>query len=111
MQKYQRLKCEMTQLVEEVQGLKGDVPCGDGSVSSVDLGKQVESLQHTLLDLKLEDMLGQDFVASVSQPQVALQKKLLNLLERFKKTGLVAEKGEEKPKAGDKDKTITGDAA
>lgn len=54
--------------------LQGSVPCGDGSVSSVDLGKQVESLHHTLLELKLEDTLGADIVASISQPQLSLQK-------------------------------------
>lgn len=50
------------------------MPCGDGSVSSVELGKQVETLHHTLVDLKLEDTLGADVVASISQPQVTLQK-------------------------------------
>ncbi|XP_071530050.1 dynactin subunit 2 [Panulirus ornatus] len=91
-QKYQRLKCEVNQLIEEIQAVKGSVPCGDGSVSSVDLGRQVESLHHTLLDLKLEDTLGADIVASISQPQLTLQKKLINLLESFKLTGLVSEK-------------------
>lgn len=98
MQKYQRLKCEMNHLMEEVQAIKGSVPCGDGTVSSVELGKQVEALHHTLVDLKLEDTLGAEIVASISQPQVALQKKLVNLLESFKKTGLVAEKGDPKAK-------------
>ncbi|XP_042869070.1 dynactin subunit 2-like [Penaeus japonicus] len=102
MQKYQRLKCEMNQLVEDVQAIKGSVPCGDGTVSSVELGKQVETLHHTLLDLKLEDTLGAEIIASISQPQVALQKKLVNLLESFKKTGLVAEKGDPNAKESEK---------
>ncbi|KAK4325893.1 hypothetical protein Pmani_003550 [Petrolisthes manimaculis] len=95
MQKYQRLQCEVTQLLEEVQALKGEsVGCGDGVASSVELGKQVESLHTTLLDLKLEDTLGAELVAAISDPQLALQKKLINLLESFKQVGLVSEKSE-----------------
>ncbi|KAK7085465.1 Dynactin subunit 2, partial [Halocaridina rubra] len=92
MQKYQRLKCEINQLVGEVEAVKGTVQSGDGSVSSVELAKQVETLQCTLGDLKLEETLGADVVSSISEPQIALQKKLVTLLEGFKKTGLVTEK-------------------
>lgn len=91
-QKYQRLQCEVNQLLEEVQTIKGTVPCGEGVASSVELGQQVEGLHRTLVDLKLEDTLGAEVVASISQPQLALQKKLINLLESFKQTGLVSEK-------------------
>ncbi|XP_053645230.1 dynactin subunit 2 isoform X2 [Cherax quadricarinatus] len=90
-QKYQRLKCEVNQLVEEVEAIKDSVPCGDGLVSSVELGKHVEDLQHTLVDLKLEDTLGADIVAAISQPQLTLQKKLTNLLEMFKQASLVSQ--------------------
>ncbi|XP_068224321.1 dynactin subunit 2-A, partial [Palaemon carinicauda] len=96
MQKYQRLKCDVQQLLEEVDAVKGSVPCGDGSASSVELAKQVESLQNTLSDLKLEETLGSEVVSSISQPQIALQKRLVTLLEGFKRTGLVSEKKTEK---------------
>ncbi|XP_066973011.1 dynactin subunit 2 isoform X2 [Macrobrachium rosenbergii] len=96
MQKYQRLKCEVQQLLDDVDAVKGSVPCGDGSASSVELAKQVESLQSTLTDLKLEETLGSEVVSSISQPQIALQKKLVTLLEGFKKTGLVSEKKSDK---------------
>lgn len=105
MQKYQRLKCEVNQLVDEVEAVKGSVPCGDGSASSVELSKQVEALQNILGDLKLEETLGADIISSISQPQVALQKKLVNLLEGFKKTGLVAEKKSGKSDGGPSDGT------
>ncbi|KAG0711902.1 Dynactin subunit 2-A [Chionoecetes opilio] len=91
-QKYQRLQCEVNQLLEEVQVIKGTVPCGEGVASSVALGQQVEGLHRTLVDLKLEDTLGSEVVAAIAQPQLALQKKLINLLESFKQTGLVSEK-------------------
>lgn len=81
MQKYQRLQCEVNQLLEEVQALKGEgVGCGDGMASSVELGQQVESLHTTLLDLKLEDTLGADLVAAISHPQLALQKYVQSLM-------------------------------
>ncbi|CAL4063134.1 unnamed protein product [Meganyctiphanes norvegica] len=91
-QKYQRLQCEINQLTQDVQAVKEDIPCGDGTTSATELSKQVDSLNHTLVNLKLEEQLGTQLVQNISQPQVALQKKLINLLESFKKTGLVAEK-------------------
>uniref|UniRef100_A0A0P4WA46 Dynactin subunit 2 n=1 Tax=Scylla olivacea TaxID=85551 RepID=A0A0P4WA46_SCYOL len=100
-QKYQRLQCEVNQLLEEVQEIKGTVPCGEGVASSVELGQQVEGLHRTLVDLKLEDTLGSEVVASISQPQLALQKKLINLLESFKQTGLVSEKKQSSSKKED----------
>ncbi|KAG7174399.1 dynactin subunit 2-like [Homarus americanus] len=107
-QKYQRLKYEVNHLIEELQAIKGSVPCGDGLVSSVELGKHVEVLHHTLVDLKLEDTLGADIVASISQPQLTLQKKLINLLESFKQTGLVSEKSTSKEKQDGKTSSSDG---
>lgn len=91
-QKYQRLQCEINQLSQDVQAVKEDIPCGDGTTSASELSKQVDSLNQTLDNLKLEEQLGTQLVQNISQPQVALQKKLINLLESFKQTGLVAEK-------------------
>ena len=54
--------------------LQGDVDCGDGMVSATELSGQVDSLHNTLCNLKLEQQLGTDVVASITEPQAALQK-------------------------------------
>jgi len=105
-QKYQRLQCEINQLSQDVQTVKDDIPCGDGTTSATELSKQVDGLNQTLVNLKLEEQLGTQLVQNISEPQVALQKKLVNLLESFKQTGLVAEKkseekGKTSPPTGD----------
>ncbi|XP_076049147.1 dynactin subunit 2 [Oratosquilla oratoria] len=93
-QKYQRLQCEVTQLQEELQNVKGTLSSGNEKISAVHLASQADTLHQTLVNLHLEETLGSDTIASISQPQAALLKKLVNLLESFKKTGLVNEKGE-----------------
>ncbi|KAK9744685.1 Dynamitin [Popillia japonica] len=82
LQKYQRLQCEMSELLDEVQKIQSlknekDVNC---LVST----QQIEQALKKLADLKLEDSFGSDVVSTITDPQGAQIKKLFSQLERFK---------------------------
>lgn len=69
LQKYQRLQCEMSELLDEVQKIQSlknekDVNC---LVST----QQIEQALKKLADLKLEDSFGSDVVSTITDPQGA----------------------------------------
>lgn len=66
--KYQRLKCEIHDLLEDINKLK-DEKTEDSKSSSVPLVNQVEETNKLLQDLSLEEILGKDLVSSLSDPQ------------------------------------------
>ncbi|XP_050310118.1 dynactin subunit 2 [Anthonomus grandis grandis] len=81
-QKYRRLQCEMNELLEEVNDLnKGKE--GD-ALNCLVPTEQVEQSLKLLADLKLEESLGEELIAKISDPEGAQIKKLLAQLEQFK---------------------------
>ncbi|XP_014661552.1 PREDICTED: dynactin subunit 2-like [Priapulus caudatus] len=84
-QKHQRLQLEMRELADEVrqaeEAVRGD---GGDKSSPVLVAKQVEYLQRQLADLQLETVLGSQAVVDSSDPQGALQRKLISQIEAFK---------------------------
>lgn len=85
-QKFMRLQHEIRELGEEVNRIKENVKeeASAEKLSPVAIGKQLEYLQHQLTDLHLEKLLGPDASVDLSDPQGALQKRLLTQLESFK---------------------------
>jgi dynactin-2 len=82
LQKYQRLQCEMKELLEEITKIQTEKK-GEEANCMVSSG-QVEQALKKLTDLRLEEALGADVISSISDPQGAQIKKLLSQLEQFK---------------------------
>ncbi|KAF2903638.1 hypothetical protein ILUMI_02545 [Ignelater luminosus] len=82
LQKYQRLQCEMKELLEEVNKIKNDKK-GEEANCLVS-GEQVQEALNKLLDLRLEESLGAEVVSSITDPQGAQLKQLFSQLEQFK---------------------------
>ncbi|KAJ8314201.1 hypothetical protein KUTeg_008762, partial [Tegillarca granosa] len=84
-QKFQRLQHEIRELAEEVHRIQENVKGESTSekMSPVGLSKQLEYLQHQLNDLHLEKLLGPDASVDLSDPQGALQKRLLTQLDSY----------------------------
>lgn len=85
-QKFMRLQHEIRELGEEVNRIKENVKdeASAEKLSPVAIGKQLEYLQHQLTDLHLEKLLGPDASIDLSDPQGALQKRLVTQIESFK---------------------------
>lgn len=81
-QKYQRLQCEMKELLEEVNALNKDK--NGEKLDCLIPTEQVEQSLKLLADLKLEESLGEEIIAKISDPEGAQIKKLLAQLEQFK---------------------------
>lgn len=103
-QRYQRLQHEMRELVEDINQMKETVQkeTKDEQLSPTVLAKQVENLQHQLVDINMEKILGTAAIASLSDPHNALQKKLLTQLDGFKEQTISA-------KSKDKQSSSIGD--
>lgn len=87
-QKYQRLQCEIKELYEEVNDLKEKSK--EEKVKSVaDIISQVQLLGKQLDSLKLEECLGADLVATLSDPQGTRMKQLISQIEAFKQTSIL----------------------
>lgn len=69
MQKYQRLQCEMKELLEEITSLKDNKK--DEASNCLISTQQVEESLKKLTDLKLESTLGPDLVSKLADPQGA----------------------------------------
>ena len=66
LQRYQRLQCEMAELLEDVVKIKNSKdPVDDCLVSS----EQVQQALNKLMGLRLEETLGADVVSSITDPQ------------------------------------------
>lgn len=81
LQKYQRLKCEMQELFEEVNKFKNDKNIDSDCLVTTE---QLQQALEKLTDMKLEENLGDDVISSIVDPQGAQVKKLLCQLEQFK---------------------------
>nr|CAH7758282.1 unnamed protein product [Callosobruchus chinensis] len=81
-QKYNRLQCEMRELLVQVKELEKNKKADDANcvVSTT----KVEQALKQLADLKLEETLGEEIVAQISDPRVLKSRKLLSQLEQFK---------------------------
>lgn len=98
LQKYQRLQCEMKELIEEVAQLKEAVKDEKNleQTSSVLLSSQVDDAQKQLSELRLEETLGSEIITNLADPQGAQLGKLFAQLESLKQTGVPSGK----PKTG-----------
>lgn len=82
LQKYQRLQCEMSELLEEVNNIKKDKKGEE--VNCLVSEEQVEQALKKLADLRLEEQLGAEVISSIMDPQGAQIKKLMSQIEQFK---------------------------
>lgn len=98
LQKYQRLQCEMKELLEEVSELKQGEEIGEQQ-SCLVTNNQVDQALKQLYDLRLEDSLGTEIVGHLTDPQGNQINKLLAQLEHFKQSS-----------AGDKSVDATANA-
>ncbi|XP_052095711.1 dynactin subunit 2-like isoform X1 [Mytilus californianus] len=85
-QKYQRIQHEIRELAEEANRIKENVKeeANTEKLNPVAFSKQLEYLQHQLSDLQLEKLLGPDTTVNLSDPQGALQKRLMTQLQSYK---------------------------
>ncbi|KAJ4442794.1 hypothetical protein ANN_04387, partial [Periplaneta americana] len=90
LQKYQRLQCEMKELIEEVAQLKETVKDEKNleQTSSVLLSSQVEETQKQLAELRLEETLGSELITNLADPHGAQLRKLFAQLESLKQIGV-----------------------
>ncbi|KAG6795671.1 dynactin subunit 2 [Apis mellifera caucasica] len=103
-QKYQRLQCEIKELYEEVNDLKEKM--GEDEVKSVaGVISQVQLLEKQLDSLKLEECLGADLVATLSDPQGTRMKQLISQIEAFKQTSILTSDTDSKMQNIKDDKT------
>lgn len=82
LQKYQRLNCEVRELVEELEEAKKAKETNEGELAKVAM--RVSGLQEELVSLKLEEVLGSEAIKSMQDPGSATAEKLLAHLERLK---------------------------
>ncbi|XP_056647582.1 dynactin subunit 2 [Diorhabda sublineata] len=83
-QKYNRLQCELKEVLEEVNKLKNGKK--EESENCLVSSQKVEQALKQLADLKLENTLGEELIQKISDPQGVQIKKLLSQLEQFKAT-------------------------
>lgn len=83
-QKYNRLQCELKEVLEEVNKLKNNKK--EESENCLVSSQKVEQALKQLADLKLENTLGDELIQKISDPQGIQIKKLLSQLEQFKAT-------------------------
>ncbi|GLV35925.1 Dynactin 2 p50 subunit [Carabus blaptoides fortunei] len=86
LQKYQRLQCEMKELLEEVSELKSSDETSEQQSSCLVTNTQVDQSLKQLYDLRLEDALGSEIIGNLTDPQGIQINKLLAQLEHFKQS-------------------------
>ncbi|XP_012233285.1 dynactin subunit 2 [Linepithema humile] len=96
LQKYQRLQCEIKELYEEVNELKEKSKDEQEIKSASEIISQAQQIEKQLIALKLEECLGPDVVASLSDPQGTTLKQLMSQIELFKQTSVPSSKIAEK---------------
>ncbi|XP_072387474.1 dynactin subunit 2 [Diabrotica undecimpunctata] len=83
-QKYNRLQCELKEVLEEVNNIKNNPK--ENQESCLVSSQKVEQSLKQLADLKLEETLGEGIIQKISDPQGTQIQKLLSQLEKFKAT-------------------------
>jgi len=86
LKKYQRLNCEARELQDELMAARSSQQSGLSDTTLETITSQVEILHKQLLQLRLEEVLGQQTLQSMTDPQAAAQQKLLAQLDQLKKT-------------------------
>jgi len=84
--KYQRLNCEIRELLEEMNTVKADTE-GVTDSTMENMTSQLRLMHKQLLELRLEDVLGEETVHTMTDPQAAARSKLLSQLEQLKTVG------------------------
>lgn len=87
LQKYQRLQCEIKELFDEVSNLKEKAKEDEETKNAVDIIAQVQEAGKQLSSLKLDECLGTNLVATLSDPQGIRLKQLESQIEQFKSVG------------------------
>ncbi|XP_074658882.1 dynactin subunit 2-like [Tubulanus polymorphus] len=87
-QKYHRLQHEIRELADETKKIQDNLKDDEmaDKLSPVQLAQQTEFLQQQLADLHLEALLGPDAKVDLSDPEGALQKRLLKQIDAYKQT-------------------------
>ena len=83
-QRYQRLNCEIGQLLDDLDKMKESGKDKAGSHSLIGLVQMTSRLQDQLSGMKLEDVLGSDGVLDLQDPSGSMKKKLITQLEILK---------------------------
>lgn len=96
LQKYQRLQCEIKELYEEVNELKTKSKDEEEIKSASEIISHAQQIEKQLIALKLEEYLGPDVIASLSDPQGTTLKQLISQIELFKQTSVPSSKTAEK---------------
>lgn len=84
MKKYQRLNCEIRELLDEIKEAKSSNSSDLESSSLHNLARQVEVLHKCLLELRMEDVVGSEALNSMTNPQVAIRDQLTNEINQIK---------------------------
>ncbi|XP_011169603.1 dynactin subunit 2 [Solenopsis invicta] len=95
LQKFQRLQCEVKELYEEMNELKEKSKDEQEVKSASEIISQARQIETQLVSLKLEECLGPDIVASLSDPQGTILKQLVSQIELFKQTSVPPSKSED----------------
>ena len=85
LQKYQRINCEVRELLEEIETAKSLAAENSSSErhaqSLVGIASQTNQLQDQLSKLKLEEMLGSDMIKKLDDPRGTAKEKLISQLQ------------------------------
>jgi len=94
LQKYQRLQCEMKELLEEITQLKEMAKDEKDleKLSSLLLSSHVEVAQKQLAEVRLEETLGSELMTSLADPQGSQLRRLFAQLENLKLSGTPSQK-------------------
>eukprot|EP00092_Neocalanus_flemingeri_P013321 GFUD01014360.1.p1 GENE.GFUD01014360.1~~GFUD01014360.1.p1 ORF type:complete len:395 (-),score=120.58 GFUD01014360.1:104-1288(-) len=85
--KYQRLNCEVRELLEDINTAKAENDSGIADLTLENMTGQLGLMHKQLLELRLEDVLGEETIHIMTDPQAAARKKLLSQLEQLKTVG------------------------
>ncbi|KYN08367.1 PREDICTED: dynactin subunit 2 isoform X2 [Cyphomyrmex costatus] len=98
LQKFQRLQCEIKELYEELNELKEKSKDEEEIKSVSEIIVQTQQIEIQLVSLKLEECLGPNVIANLSDPQGTVLKQLMSQIELFKQTGMPPTKSSESKK-------------
>jgi len=90
MKKYQRLNCEVRELLDEISSAKANHDSGVADLTLENMTVQLGIMHKQLVELRLEDVLGEEIIHTMTDPQAAARKKLLSQLEELKSVGFKA---------------------
>jgi len=85
--KYKRLNCEVRELLDEIKSAKAEHDSGVADLTLENMTVQLGIMHKQLLELRLENVLGEEVMHTMTDPQAAARKKLLSQLEELKSGG------------------------